>query len=146
VLAEFQGTILLVSHDRYLIDALATQIWEIEPDQAAMRWFEGTYSQYRLQREAERAAASEARLRAPAPAQRPRPAAASPEERRRRTRLKKVEELIAALEEQLNTLSHKLENPPADPGKVQKLGREYVQVQAELDQLLEEWEGLHEPA
>ncbi len=146
VLAEFQGTILLVSHDRYLIDALATQIWEIEPDQAAMRWFEGTYSQYRLQREAERASASEVRLRALAPAQRPRPAATSPEERRRRARLKQVEELIAALEEQLNTLSHKLENPPADPGKVQKLGREYVQVQAELDRLLEEWEGLHEPA
>ena len=29
VLADFSGTILLVSHDRYLIDALATQIWEL---------------------------------------------------------------------------------------------------------------------
>ena len=30
VLADFPGTILLVSHDRYLIDALATQIWSVE--------------------------------------------------------------------------------------------------------------------
>ncbi|HLY29352.1 MAG TPA: ATP-binding cassette domain-containing protein, partial [Aggregatilineales bacterium] len=27
VLSEFGGTILMISHDRYLIDALATQIW-----------------------------------------------------------------------------------------------------------------------
>jgi ATP-binding cassette subfamily F protein 3 len=145
VLAEYQGTILLVSHDRYLIDALATQIWEIEPDQAAMRWFEGTYSQYRAQREAEKAAAVEVRSRGPAREQKPRPAVLSADERKRRTRLKQVEELIGALEVQLNTLSHKLENPPADPAKVQKLGQEYVRVQAELDQLMEEWEGLHEP-
>ena len=29
VLEDFSGTILLVSHDRYLIDRLATQIWEL---------------------------------------------------------------------------------------------------------------------
>ena len=29
VLEDFTGTILLVSHDRYLVDALATQIWEM---------------------------------------------------------------------------------------------------------------------
>jgi len=37
ILGEYQGTILLVSHDRYLIDALGTQIWEIEPDQTSLR-------------------------------------------------------------------------------------------------------------
>ena len=31
MLEAFNGTILLVSHDRYLIDALATQIWELTP-------------------------------------------------------------------------------------------------------------------
>ena len=29
MLEHFDGTILLVSHDRYLIDHLATQIWEL---------------------------------------------------------------------------------------------------------------------
>ena len=61
VLQDYQGTILLVSHDRYLIDALGTQIWEIEPDEAAMRIFAGTYTEYRTQREAEKAALAEAR-------------------------------------------------------------------------------------
>ena len=31
VLAGFDGTILLASHDRYLINALATQVWAIAP-------------------------------------------------------------------------------------------------------------------
>src|SRR5512143_2550244 len=45
VLDSYQGTILLVTHDRYLVDALATQIWEINPDESQMTVFNGTYSQ-----------------------------------------------------------------------------------------------------
>jgi ATP-binding cassette subfamily F protein 3 len=51
VLDSYQGTILLVSHDRYLIDALATQIWEIDPDESKMIAFNGTYSQMKEERE-----------------------------------------------------------------------------------------------
>jgi ATP-binding cassette subfamily F protein 3 len=47
VLDRFPGTILLVTHDRYLVDALATQIWEITQtaDAANLTVFKGTYSQ-----------------------------------------------------------------------------------------------------
>ncbi|MGZ9235388.1 MAG: ribosomal protection-like ABC-F family protein, partial [Anaerolineales bacterium] len=45
VLDAYPGTILLVTHDRYLVDALATQIWEINPDESQMTIFNGTYSQ-----------------------------------------------------------------------------------------------------
>ena len=51
VLDDYGGTILLVTHDRYLIDALGTQIWEIEPDESQLTIFEGTYSQRREERE-----------------------------------------------------------------------------------------------
>ena len=47
MLGKFDGTILLVSHDRFLIDALASQIWEVLPDQAQLRIFEGGYSEYK---------------------------------------------------------------------------------------------------
>ncbi|MGH2409036.1 MAG: ATP-binding cassette domain-containing protein, partial [Chloroflexota bacterium] len=40
-LENFEGTLLLVSHDRYLVDRLATQIWEIED--GSLRVFSGTY-------------------------------------------------------------------------------------------------------
>ncbi len=145
VLADYQGTIMLVSHDRYLIDALGTQIWEIEPDEAALQVFEGTYSQYRayqeMRKEEVQASARQVSL---VPNTKPdnRP---SQEERRRRSRLKEVETLITSLEAHLDTLSRRLENPPADPGKVQRLGEEYVRVQKELDDLMAEWEQLHAP-
>ena len=54
VLDNFQGTILLVSHDRYLIDALATQIWEIDEEHGFLRVFKGIYSEYRAWMEAEK--------------------------------------------------------------------------------------------
>jgi ATP-binding cassette subfamily F protein 3 len=144
VLSEYQGTILLVSHDRYLIDALGTQIWEVLPDEAAMQVFLGTYSQYRATLEAQKVSEekpSEARVRQALLVEKPR---VSPEEKRRKARLKELEDQIALLEGHLATLSGQLENPPSDPAKVQRLGGEYVRVQTELERMMEEWEGLHQ--
>jgi len=44
VLAQFEGTIILVSHDRYLVKRLANQIWEIEGDQLLV--YKGSYEDY----------------------------------------------------------------------------------------------------
>src|SRR5512142_1467877 len=55
VLDAYQGTILLVTHDRYLVDALATQIWEIDPEESHLAVFKGTYSQMKDEREKEAA-------------------------------------------------------------------------------------------
>ena len=55
VLDDYKGTILLITHDRYLVDALATQIWEINPDENQMIAFNGTYSQMKEEREKEAA-------------------------------------------------------------------------------------------
>jgi len=143
VLDEFQGTILLVSHDRYLIDALATQIWEINEAKGILRTFKGSYSQYHLQREAEQMAEKEAsgsNLGVTEPTRKPRVSAG---DRRKHARLQEVETLIDQLEADLATLGHRLENPPKDTAKVQKLGIEYVRVQKLLETLMEEWGELH---
>ena len=47
VLKSFEGTIILVSHDRYLIDAVGTQIWEVIPEKQTLNVYKGTYSQYK---------------------------------------------------------------------------------------------------
>ena len=48
VLEQFDGTLVLVSHDRYLVDRLATQIWELreDGDQRRLVIFEGTYQEF----------------------------------------------------------------------------------------------------
>ncbi len=147
VLDAYQGTILLVSHDRYLIDALATQIWDIDEQAGRLRVFTGSYSEYHAMRvaeaEAARLAAKEAARQAhslpngvrPAPGGR-----AAGEERRRQARLKAIEDQIAGLEQELAAISRRLENPPTDPDQVQKLGNEYVRLERELEERIEEWE------
>jgi ATP-binding cassette subfamily F protein 3 len=46
VLDEFPGTIVLVTHDRYLVDRLATQLWIIDPSNHALDVFPGTWAEY----------------------------------------------------------------------------------------------------
>ena len=44
VLESYNGTIILVTHDRYLVDRLANQIWDLRD--GYMRVFKGTYEKY----------------------------------------------------------------------------------------------------
>ncbi|MBI5931747.1 MAG: ABC-F family ATP-binding cassette domain-containing protein [Chloroflexi bacterium] len=44
VLESFDGTVLLVTHDRYLVDRLATQIWSLEDGHMGV--FKGNYRAY----------------------------------------------------------------------------------------------------
>ena len=152
VLDSYQGTILLVSHDRYLIAALATQIWEIGGETSeflenseVLRVFNGTYSQ--MKEEREREADRLAALQTPTPDSRnpnidARRAKSkeSKEERRRLAQLQELENAIAELEAKLASLSSQLESPFVKPDEVRKIGTEYERVQKEMDVKLGEWE------
>ncbi|MEL7674241.1 MAG: ABC transporter ATP-binding protein, partial [Chloroflexota bacterium] len=151
VLAGFDGTILLVSHDRYLIDALATQIWDLQP--GGMTVFEGTYQEYLAARQAARER-SETRAdarretgrveaaRAEPPPRKPAGSSLSTYERTRR--LARVEQQINALEVRLVDLSGELGDASAAGAvdRVRELGEAYAAVEAELNTALEEWERL----
>ena len=147
VLADFDGTIILVSHDRYLIDALATQIWEIDKAESRLEVFLGTYSEYRAFQESRRVAdvnregdrsRSASRFREARAAKN----RAQAEARRRAARLAEVEDRITALEARLAELGAALAAPPADPDELRRLGEAYTAADSELNALLEEWEQL----
>ena len=149
VLDDYEGTILLVTHDRYLVDAIATQIWEIDTDESHLVIFKGIYSQLKEEREkdlARRAAAQaereeeEAQKKAPVKAK----TGNTQEEKRRIAKKQELENKIAALEKELGEISDKLANPPRDAGEVIKLAKEYDRVQKEMDEKLVEWESLQE--
>src|SRR5215216_1353741 len=145
VLDAYKGTILLVTHDRYLVDALATQIWEINPDESQMIVFNGTYSEMKAEREKEAARLTtqpvekidtrnlnvEARKTQNAKMK---------EERRKLAQLQELENTIAELEARLANLSLQLESPFVKPAEAAKLGTEYERVQREMDEKLGEWE------
>jgi ATP-binding cassette subfamily F protein 3 len=147
VLAGFPGTILLVSHDRYLIDALGTQIWEIGGRGEALTVFKGTYSEYRASREVEKSAATPAMGRSghqPGDSRRVSRPQSKQAIQRRQARLAGVEAEIRALEGRLLEIGGKLERPPSNLEQVEQLGEEYVELQGAIEALIQEWESLVE--
>ncbi len=145
VLDAYQGTILLVTHDRYLVDALATQIWEINPDESQMTVFNGTYSQMKEEREKEAARVASQPSSVPQSQHllneaRKAQNARMKEERRKIAQLQELENAIADLEAKLANLSMQLESPFVKPAEAAKLGTEYERVQREMDEKLGEWE------
>jgi len=148
MLAEFNGTILLVSHDRFLIDALATQIWEVVPGQSMLRIFEGSYSEYKawLQNETIRANGKmeeEPQKIAVKSGQSEGSSGLSKNELQRlQKRMWRVEEEISQLEANLAALEIQLQNPPEDAKKVVQLGKKYSEVQSTLSQHMQLWEEL----
>lgn len=147
VVEGYEGTVLLVSHDRYLIDALATQIWAIRPREG-VEIYKGTYSEYvswRKQKEARLAEAQATsngtskgatyatKVRGMTPYQ-------------LKQRVVEVEAEIADLEAQMERIMAHIETASAngDANKVQTLGIEYNQTEHALETAMEEWSELAE--
>ena len=144
VLEHFDGTILLVSHDRYLVDRLATQIWELHD--GLMHVTEGSYSAYAAKRTAEREAA-----KAEAAAERLAERNSQNgdrrqqnEARRRRRALAEIEEAIHGLEAQLAGLEQALAaaSLAQDLDSIQRLSIAYAEAQGRLEDSMKAWEQL----
>jgi len=143
VLQHFEGTILFVSHDRYFIDAVATQLWIVE--NGVLRVYTGNYTAYLEQLEEEKAktaatvAAGERKSRSRQvdhELQRAQTLARQREEKRA-----ELEEQIQQLELRLSLLTQELElaSRAQRVDRVYDLGREYAALQEELQKRLEEW-------
>jgi ATP-binding cassette subfamily F protein 3 len=152
VLSDYAGTILLVSHDRYLIRHLATQIWALAvpglPDDTLVV-HEGPYDEYLAWR-AEQAARQEAAARPADPPPGGSPPSGSGDGSpslspyMRQKRVEQVEARIAELEAALDALSDRLEAASAagDVNEVHRLGAAYSRAESDLESLLGEWESL----
>ena len=96
ILLEFPGTIIFVSHDRYLVEKLATQLLVLEPDEAKL--VHGTWEDYlRRQQEARAAAVGAGSPGAPATRR-----GEHREERRRQNAQKRRLARHAALEQEIH--------------------------------------------
>jgi ATP-binding cassette subfamily F protein 3 len=137
VLEDYSGTILLVSHDRYLIDQLATRIWDLRSGK--LETFQGSYRDYVL-RKAVKIPTSQVRqvLLLPRPMVRDN----SKETRRRVQALELLEGRIREEELAIQRLSAELQKAGEAQSfdRIQKLSWQIAQSQAALDNLMTEWE------
>ena len=142
VLQDFDGTLLFVSHDRYFIDALATQVWVVEDGRLLV--YSGNYSAYVEQLRAEK--------EVPPPARRPRAGRRQAQQdvqraekmaRQLEARQADLEAEIQQLETRLSALTRQLElaSRAERVDQVYDLGREYADVQEQLERCLDEWAG-----
>jgi ATP-binding cassette subfamily F protein 3 len=135
VLEDYTGTILLVSHDRYLIDRLATQVWELESGQ--MTIFNGNYREYVLRGQV---AAGGSPIRQILLNPRPQARDNSHKTRKREEAMTQLEERIRAKEHAIQELSDDLQKSGPNFERSQKLGWQIAQAQADLEKLMGEWE------
>ena len=142
-LSGYDGTLFVVSHDRYLINKLADKIYVLGKDGA--RLYLGNYDAYLEQRDREQQAQQ---AEAPAPKvnlykQRKERESAL---RKKRTALRRLEEAIEENEAQAAQLEEQLSQPEvaADYEQVTQLSEEIARLHQEGERLLGEWTELSE--
>jgi len=146
VLRQFPGTILLVTHDRYLIQALATHIWRVTGDE--LKVYKGAYEEYLRQREAETEGETRIKTEADQPAVQEYDRERAREERRQRKAAEKLAEQAAALENDIHALEARLASLSSqleaaslagDVSKIHSLGLMYEATEMELHRAMHEW-------
>ena len=153
-LNKYEGTIILVSHDRYFISKAANKIWEIIDGR--IKEFKGTYAEWvewneRMAAKNGAQKKEEKQKTAPAPAQQKQPApetkqVISKESKKELQKQQKLfqqyEERIAQLKEEKKKLEAALSSPDiySDKNKYTQTEIEYKKVESELLKLNGEYE------
>ncbi len=143
-LSGYDGTLFVVSHDRYLINKLADKVYVLGKEGAKL--YLGNYDSYLEQREKEQAAAQE---------QNPQPVKVNlyklrkereADLRKRRTALSRLEEAIEENERQIQALEEKLQDPEVatDYEAVTTTSQEIADLHEKGESLLLEWTQLSE--
>ncbi len=140
-LADYPGTLMVASHDRYFLDQMVNALLIFEQD-GVSHW-QGTYSEFRAFKEEQRLAAAKAKEKT---SRRKKTAAVyDPRAKERKEQQKIAEALetairekeaeVARLEGDLNE-----EGTFSDREKVSEVGNAYNQARKELEDLYTEWE------
>jgi ATP-binding cassette subfamily F protein 3 len=152
-LDAYEGTIITISHDRYFLDRVATQILALDGEGLAEH-YDGDYTEYHDWKAERRASglAEKAAQEKPAPrAEVPAAAVRAPAKKGGGKDSKKkgggrdpqaVEEEIATVERRLGALGEEMATPEAarDPGRLARLNGDYKKAEERLRELYEEWE------
>ena len=141
-LETYPGPVIAVSHDRYFLDRVAEQIFEVRPGGEIVRYM-GNYGDYLAKRQ---------------PLETEKPKAAAPKEppKPRQQKLKfsymeqreydSIDDDIAALEEELARCEEEINAAGADFVALERAMAEKEQLETQLEQKMERWVYLNELA
>ncbi len=145
VLADFDGSVLMVTHDRYLIRALGDRVWAIQDGELE------EFVSYEAYREEERQRRVRSRDNERTRA-RSEESGARSDERKRRKRARREIERAASVRAEFEERIQELETRQAElagqlaaasreqaVSRVRELGEEYGEVEQHLEELLAQW-------
>jgi ATP-binding cassette subfamily F protein 3 len=153
-LDQYEGTYIVISHDRFFVENVANKIWYIEDYQ--LKEYPGTYAEYEQWQEDREKAAKKAGLPSPsapkplpkeekkveaAPAKTP-----SPDQKKALKELAEVEKKIEETEKELARYETQLADPQIyqNAAQLKDATLKFEQVKKELAQLNDRWEMLAE--
>ena len=159
---DFNGAILIVSHDRFFVDRLADKSFVYKPG-GVLRMYPGGYSYYKEKEAEEQAEAAAAEAQKPAARKPAAPessaetapaanGAAGQSARPKKLTFKEqkeyaeIEDIIASKEGELRATELLMQQNASDYGKLADLTKDQQRLQAELDHLMERWAYLEEIA
>lgn len=141
-LSGYDGTLFVVSHDRYLINRLADKVYALTPQGAEL--YLGNYDAYLEKREARQAIAE--KKAAPKQNLYKQRKERDAELRKKRAALRRLETEIEENDGAVSELEKSLENPDiaADYEAVARISQEIAELREKADALLMQWTALSE--
>ena len=135
-LQGFPGPILMVSHDRFLLDKLAESIFEVREGQVLR--YTGNWSDWQAKRREEEQPKREEKPK-PAPAERPRSERKLKFSYKEQREFETIDGELAALEEEIARCQAQQGECGSDYVQLQKLQAQEEELQARLEERTERW-------
>ncbi|HET8955345.1 MAG TPA: ABC-F family ATP-binding cassette domain-containing protein [Solirubrobacterales bacterium] len=136
-LTEFEGTVLLVSHDRALLEAVGSRTLVCEGGK--LRSFPTGWAEYQARRDEEE---SEATAAAKSSGGGGKKYSATKPAQKAARKAAKLEQRIEKAEAELQALEDELADPAAwsSPGRVERASKRHAEAKAAVEELYREWE------
>ena len=150
-LAQFEGTLLFVSHDRYFINQLANKVFSLDHDGGTI--YLGDYQYYTEKLEEQQAIQAKAEQETQAESNTKNQSNTYKSQKQQRKEQRQIERKIEQCEEQIQTyeqqiseLNEALTQPEvySDPQKANEMTQEKNDAEQKLEQTMTEWAELQE--
>ncbi|GAA0258330.1 ABC-F family ATP-binding cassette domain-containing protein [Cryptosporangium japonicum] len=143
LLDSWPGTLVVVSHDRYLVERVTDQVWALLGD-GALRMLTGGIDEYLERRAAAGSGTGRPTTAAPVATASAEPTSSAADQRAAKKELSRLERQISKLEERERKLHDRLAENATDFAKVAELDAELRTLQAEREAAEESWLELSE--
>lgn len=133
-LQDYPGCLMIISHDRYFVDKLVDHIFVVEGG-GSIRDYNGSYTEYRLEKAKELKASREQKTEVDVPAQK----SSGKSDFELQKEIKSIEKKIEKLEKRKTEIENAFMDTSLSPEKITDLSQELGKVKEEIEEHELQW-------